>query len=294
MLLTEPWSKKGPFDQVFIQPAANDAGTALGACYYIWNQLLDKPRSQVMEHVFVGPEYSDSDGRAALAGNEYSRVNEQSDCDIPTKVAQLLAGGEIVAWYQGRMEFGQRALGNRSILADPRRPDIVYTLNDKVKHREYFRPMAASVLTERADEWFVIDRPTPSDSFMLTARLVREDKLGLIPAVTHVDNTCRIQRVDRIMNLRYHELLVEFEKITGVPMILNTSFNDREPIICTPDHAVTTCLKGGIRYLVLGDELIDFGAQEQLVKNDGDTISSTLELLCASLEVPVMRPFMSR
>jgi carbamoyltransferase len=252
----------GPFDGVFIQPAANDGGTALGACYYIWNQLLDQPRGQVLEHVFLGPEFSHSDCLAALAGKKYSKMTEQNNGGISTRVARLLAQGEIVAWHQGRMEFGPRALGNRSILADPRRADIIYTLNGKVKHREYFRPMAASVLTERADEWFVIDRPTPSDSFMVTARLVREERIGIVPAVTHVDNTCRIQRVDRITNPRFHELLTEFEKLTGVPMLLNTSFNDREPIICTPGNAVATCLKSGIRYLVLGNELIDFGAPD--------------------------------
>ena len=192
------------------------------------------------------------------------------------------------------MEFGPRALGNRSILADPRRADIVYTLNDKVKHREYFRPMAASVLTERAEKWFVIDKSTPSDAFMLTARRVRNDKLGIIPAVTHINNTCRIQRVDRATNLRYYELLTEFEKLTGVPMLLNTSFNDREPIICTPENAINTCLKGGIRYLVLGDKLIDFDAQEELPESDADTILNILELLGTNLEVPIMRPFMSR
>ena len=137
----------GPFDRVFIQPAANDGGTALGACYYIWNQLLDKPRGQGLEHVFLGPEFSQADSLAALAGKEYANLTEPSNGDIPTRVAQLLAQGEIVAWHQGRMEFGPRALGNRSILADPRRSDIVYTLNDKVKHREYFRPHGS----ERAD-----------------------------------------------------------------------------------------------------------------------------------------------
>jgi carbamoyltransferase len=249
----------GPFDEVFIQPAANDGGTALGACYYIWNHLLDQPRGQVLEHVFLGPEFSPADSLAALAGKKYANLTEQNHGGIPARVARLLAQGEIVAWYQGRMEFGPRALGNRSILGDPRRLDMVSTLNDKVKHRECFRPMGASVLTERADAWFVIDRPTPSDAFMLTARLVRQEKLGIVPAVTHVDHTCRIQRVDRITNPRFHELLTEFEQLTGVPMLLNTSFNDREPIICTPGNAVAMCLKNGIRYLVLGNELIDFG-----------------------------------
>jgi carbamoyltransferase len=263
----------GPFDGVFIQPAANDGGTALGACYYIWNQLLDQPRGPGLAHVFLGPEFSQADGLAALAGRDYSTIPEQNPGGISAMVARLLAQGEIVAWCQGRMEFGPRALGNRSILADPRRSDIIYTLNGKVKHREYFRPLAGSVLTERADEWFVLDRLTPSDAFMVTARLVREDKRGIIPAVTHVDNTCRIQRVDRETNPRFHELLTEFEELTGVPIVLNTSFNDREPIICTPQNAVATCLKSGIRYLVLGNELIDFGAPDLSAESDSTPFS---------------------
>lgn len=286
--------EEGPFDKVFIQPAANDAGTALGACYYVWNHLLGHPRSAAMEHVFLGPEFSGSEVATTLAGVEVDCVTERTGSATATAVARLISQGEIIAWFQGRMEFGPRALGNRSILADPRRPEIVHLLNDKVKHREFFRPFAASVLTECADEWFVIEKFTPSDAFMLTARFVRGEKLGKIPAVTHVDGTCRIQRVDPITNPRYHELLVEFNKLTGVPMVLNTSFNDREPIICTPEDAVATCRKGGIRYLVLGEELIDFGASKRPVESYEQAISRALDQLGPVLEVPVMRPFMSR
>ena len=286
--------ENGPFDGIFIQPAANDAGTALGACYYIWNQMLGKPRGPAMVHAFWGPEFSSSESSAALAKIKSAGIVEKNNRDITTMVAGLLAKGEIVAWFQGRVEFGPRALGNRSILADPRRADIVFAINDRVKHREYFRPMAASVLTERAEEWFVIDRPTPSDAFMLTARRIRDNKLGIIPAVTHIDNTCRIQRVSRATSPMYHGLLTEFEKLTGVPMVLNTSFNDREPIICTPENAVATCLNNGIKYLVIGNKLIDFGVKDLLIESDADTIFNTLELLGADLEVPVMRPFMSR
>jgi carbamoyltransferase len=283
----------GPFKEVFIQPAANDAGTAVGACYYVWNHIMGNQRGPAMDHAFFGPAFSHQDATPALQGTVYTLVSEQNDDGIVTKVAQLLANGEIVAWFQGRMEFGPRALGNRSILADPRRADIVYTLNDKVKHREFFRPMAASVLTERAEEWFVIERPTPSDAFMLTARAIRDEKMGIIPAVTHVDGTCRIQRVDRQTNPRYYKLLEEFEKLTGVPMLLNTSFNDREPIICTPEDAVATCQRGGIRYLIIEEDLIDFGIQNKRA-DAAEAIAHTLELLGPVLEIPVMRPFMSR
>jgi carbamoyltransferase len=286
--------EKGPFEEVFIQPAANDAGTALGACYYVWNHLLGNPRGQVMDHAFLGPAFSHPDTDSALKGIDYTQVSgKQKDGGVAATVARLLANGEIVAWYHGRMEFGPRALGHRSILADPRRADIVYTLNDKVKHREFFRPMAASVLTERAEEWFVIERPTPSDAFMLTARSVRDDKMGSIPAVTHVDGTCRIQRVNNETNPRYYKLLEEFEKLTGVPMLLNTSFNDREPIICTPEDAVATCQKGGIRYLFIEDDLIDLWAKCK-TEDAAKAISHALELLGSVLEFPVMRPFMSR
>jgi carbamoyltransferase len=173
------------------------------------------------------------------------------------QVAELIARGEVVAWFQGRMEWGPRALGNRSILADPRRAEIKQMINREIKHREFFRPFAASILTERAPDWFDIGHEAFSDRFMLYARKVRPDKLGRIPAVTHVDDTCRIQRVDAETNLQFHQLLREFERLTGVPMVLNTSLNDREPLICSPEDAFKTCRKAGIRYLVLGDRIID-------------------------------------
>jgi len=286
--------ENGPFDEVYIQPAANDAGTALGACYYIWNHLLENSRGPVMTHAYLGPAFSHSDNKAALADEEHAIVAGSTGKNLTQTVAQLLAGGEIVAWFQGRMEFGPRALGNRSILTDPRRADLVYALNDKVKHREYFRPMAASVLTDRTNDWFEAEQYTPSDAFMLTARTVREDKLGRIPAVTHVDGTCRIQRVDRETNPKFYELLTEFENLTGIPMLLNTSFNDREPIICTPKDAIATCRRGGIRYLLLGNEIIDFGSSNPAQQSDEQVIAHTLEQLGAGIEVPVIRPFMSR
>ncbi len=247
--------EQGPFENVFVQPAANDAGTALGACYYIWNNLLGKPRKAAMSHVYLGPEFLD-----------VSVISELQEKDIPAeridnieqKVAAIIASGEVVAWFQGRMEFGPRALGNRSILADPRRPDMVHQINEKIKHREYFRPFAASVLNDKADQWFEFSKHSISDFFMLYARKKHRNKLGKIPAVTHIDRSCRIQCVDREKNPRFYRLIEEFEKITGVPLVLNTSFNDREPIICSPKDAIKTCISAGIRFLAIGDYLVDF------------------------------------
>lgn len=253
--------EEGPFENVFIQPAANDAGTALGAAYYLGNQLLNQPRTGRLPNAYLGPEFD------VLSAKDRLFPNAPKSADICKGVAGLLARGEIVAWFQGCMEWGPRSLGNRSILADPRRSDMVHTLNDKIKHREFFRPFAASVLSEKAGEWFEFGKHASGDAFMLYSRKVRSDKLGQVSAITHVDGTSRIQCVEAATNPRFHRLIQEFEAITGVPMVLNTSFNDREPIICTPENAVETCLKAGIRYLAIGDYLMDF--QERNVAANG-------------------------
>jgi len=267
--------EEGPFDEVFIQPAANDAGTAIGACFHLWNQTLGAPKTVNLTDVYVGPAFPDALIEDAL--EEHDLAGTRPD-DLEATTARLIARGEVVAWFQGRMEFGPRALGNRSILADPRRADIVHYINDKVKHREYFRPFAASVLTEHAANWFDVDRETPSDAFMLCARKVRPERLGSVPAVTHVDGTCRLQRVDQSTNPRFHKLISAFEGLTGVPLLLNTSFNDSEPIICTPQDAVNTCRNAGIRYLVMGDRLIDFGAESlQASAGNASSLLSTFE-----------------
>ncbi len=260
--------EEGPFENVFIQPAANDAGTAMGAAYYLWNQQSgagilpaksDNDRKleacATLKHAYLGPEFD------PLASKDSLFPNARKSADICKDVAGLLARGEIVAWFQGRMEWGPRALGNRSILADPRRSDMVHVLNDKIKHREFFRPFAASVLDEKAEQWFQFAKRASGDAYMLYARKVQPGKLGQIPAVTHIDGTSRIQCVEAATNPRFHQLISEFEAVTGVPMVLNTSFNDREPIICTPENAVETCIKAGIRYLAIGDWLVDFQAE---------------------------------
>ena len=247
-------SENSPFEKIYIQPAANDAGTAIGACYYLWNQVLKNKERYLQENVYLGPEYSNTKIESVLSAQNIDYVKHEN---IQKTVAELLANGEVVAWFQGRMEFGPRALGNRSILADPRRVDMAHYLNEKIKHREFFRPFAASVLEEITNDWFDINNPSFSDKFMLFSRKVKNDKIGAIPAVTHFDNTCRIQTVSKSDNPKYYQLISEFEKLTNVPMLLNTSFNDSEPIICSPEDALNTCIKSDIRWLAIDDFLVD-------------------------------------
>jgi len=246
--------EEGGFEDLFVQPAANDAGTALGACYYLWNQVLGGERVETMAHSYLGPSFA-RDAVCLLSQVNPEAVAKASN--LPAQVARLIAQGSTVALFQGRMEFGPRALGNRSILADPRRADMVRLLNDKVKQREWFRPFAASVLAERACEWFAMERRTIADRFMVLAYPVRPEKLGLIPAVTHVDGTTRLQTVDRENNLVFHQVIEEFARITGVPLVLNTSLNESEPIVCSPADALRTCLKSGVDYLVIEGHIVD-------------------------------------
>ena len=242
------------FDKLFIQPAANDASTALGACYLIWNTLLGNNRTYEFESPFLGPEFSPMEVKDLLKrrGLNYEYVEH-----IEEKTALLLASGNVVGWFQGRMEVGPRALGNRSILFDPRRKDAVKHLNEKVKHREPFRPFCPSVLSDKVGDWFTFDSCAEQPArYMLVAVSVVESKRVLVPAIVHVDGTARIQIVNSQSNLLFYKLIKEFEKITGVPILLNTSFNDQEPIVCTPQDALATFLKTNIDYLVIGNYLI--------------------------------------
>jgi carbamoyltransferase len=245
--------ENGPFRRVYIQPAAHDAGTALGASYYIWNSFLKQERRETMVHAYWGPAFSSSDITHSLieSGLPYEYIE-----NIEVKVAELLSQGNIVGWFQGRLEFGPRALGNRSLLADPRHRNMREILNRKVKHREVFRPLAPSVLTEEVDKWFTIKKSTPASDFMLIAYPARDEKKDEIPAVIHVDNTSRVQTVSRETNSRYHSLITAFFKITGVPMVLNTSFNESEPIVCTPQNALNTFIRSGIDYLAIDNFLV--------------------------------------
>ena len=254
---------------VYIQAAAGDAGTSLGAALWVHHAELGAPRDGfVMEHCSWGPEYGEDEIRRALAagipesggqdgvwgaGGEIRIETVRDEARLTAATAAVLAGGEVVGWYQGRSEWGPRALGNRSILADPRRGDMKELLNRKIKRRESFRPFAPSILEERTGEWFTLSSPDP---FMVKVYPIRPEKRGQIPAVTHADGTGRLQTVSRRANPRYWALIRAFEERTGVPMVLNTSFNENEPIVNTPSEALDCFLRTRMDRLVLGDTMV--------------------------------------
>lgn len=246
-----------PFEKVYVHPAAGDGGLSVGAAFYVWHQLLGQPRSFTMEHAYWGPSYSAEEIRSAIQGGVVSRggysITELTGPELMRRTAAIIANGKILGWYQGRAEWGPRALGNRSIVADPRRPEMKEILNQRIKHREIFRPFAPSILAERTGEWFGKSYPSP---FMTLAYSVRPERRDKIPAPTHVDGTGRLQTVTAEANPRYHALISEFEKQTGVPVVLNTSFNDNEPIVCRPEEALDCFLRTRMDALVLGNYLI--------------------------------------
>ena len=205
-----------------------------------------------MEHAFWGPKYSDAECVAALtaAGLESVRLD---DDELFTHVAERIAAGDVVGWFQGRMEYGPRALGNRSIVADPRRPDMKDILNARIKQREPFRPFAPSILADATGEWFEQDYTSP---YMVLVYKTRIEKRELIPAVNHVDDTGRVQTVTEATSPRYYRLIKEFERLTGVPILLNTSFNENEPMVMTPQQAVETFQKTRMDLLVLGNSVV--------------------------------------
>jgi carbamoyltransferase len=247
--------REAGFDNVWIQPAAGDDGIAIGCAYYGYLALLKKPRSSVMTHAFLGAPYSDEDARAATDTwlVRLQTINTPSK-NICRDTARLLSEGHVFAWFQGRSEFGPRALGNRSILADPRKAEMKDKLNKRVKHRQAFRPFAPVVLAERANEIFEGDEESP---FMLLVKRVRPQWRDRIPAIVHVDGTARVQTVRQDQNERLYGLLKEFDAITGVPVLLNTSLNVKgEPIVETPADALACFLGTGIDYLALHDMLI--------------------------------------
>jgi carbamoyltransferase len=241
-----------PFEEVFVQPAAGDSGTAVGAALYVWHKELGHPRGFAMEHAYWGPEFSEAECSAALAAAGL-HAEHLDDAALFDHVAGRIAEGDVVGWFQGRMEFGPRALGHRSIVADPRRPDMKDVLNARIKHREPFRPFAPSVLAGSTAAWFEQDYTSP---YMVLVYKTRVDKRELIPAVNHVDDTGRLQTVTEEASPRFYRLIQAFERSTGVPILLNTSFNENEPIVMTPEQAVETFQKTRMDLLVLGNSVV--------------------------------------
>jgi carbamoyltransferase len=253
--------ERTPFREVYVQPAAADNGTALGAALHVFHHVLGQSRRFVMEHGYWGPEFGEPAIREALE-TRWSDLDAQGcrmrtagdDDELCRWTAERIADGRIVGWFQGRMEWGARALGNRSILADPRRKDMRDIINTKIKFREKFRPFAPSIAEEALDEYFVGAVPDP---FMIQVYPVRPEKRRVIPAVTHADGSGRLQTVSRRTNPLYHQLLRAFEKATGVPVLLNTSFNENEPIVHKPSEALDCFLRTGMDSLVLGRITVD-------------------------------------
>jgi carbamoyltransferase len=238
-----------PFKRVFVQPAAGDSGTALGVCYQIYNGILKGQHRNVMTGAYTGPEFSNEQIRPMLDESGLG-FECYTDAELTKRAAQDIAAGLVVGWFQGRMEFGPRALGNRSIVVDPRRADMKEVLNDRIKKREPFRPFAPSILEERVGDYFEQTHPAPS---MLMVYQIKEERRKEIPAVTHVDGSGRLQTVSREVNQRYYQLISDFAELTGVPVILNTSFNENEPIVCTPQEAIECFRKTKMDALYLGN-----------------------------------------
>ncbi len=277
--------REGPFEDIWIQPAAGDAGGALGVAQLIWHRHYKRPRAvrpgrDGMKGALLGPEFSPSEIERYLK-SQGAVYGGWERSELLQKAARILADGKVLGWFNGRMEFGPRALGSRSILGDPRNPRMQAQMNLKIKFREGFRPFAPSVLRERVSEYFELDRESP---YMLLVAEVKKhrqipmnedqrvlwgiDRLNVprsdIPAVTHVDYSARIQTVSRETHPDYYDLIKEFEKLTGCPVLVNTSFNVRgEPIVCTPDDAYRCFMRTGLDYLVLGPFLLDKAEQPE-------------------------------
>lgn len=246
-----------PFKKVYIQSAAGDAGGAIGAAFAVWNQFNRNSSRFVMEHAYWGPEFNNEQILAAL--DDRSDELKSNNCTIEQiqkedalceRTAEAISEGKVLGWFQGRMEWGPRALGNRSIICDPRRADMKDILNLKIKRRESFRPFAPSIIREETSNWFEDDDDVP---FMMKVFQIREEKRHQIPAVTHVDGSGRLQTVFKKSNPRYYRLIEAFRDITGVPIVLNTSFNETEPVVCRPEEALDCFLRTNMDVLVLGN-----------------------------------------
>jgi carbamoyltransferase len=248
-----------PFKKVYIQSAAGDAGGAIGSAFAVWHKL-SKKRSFVMDHAYWGPRFKNTFIKNLL--DENTNILLENECEVEfldnedvlcDQIVAAISEGKVIGWFQGRMEWGPRALGNRSILCDPRRGDMKEILNKKIKRRESFRPFAPSILQEKVCDWFEQDDDVP---FMMQVYPIREEKRELIPAVTHVDGSGRLQTVSANSNPLYHKLISSFEELTGVPMLLNTSFNENEPVVCRPEEALSTFLRTKMDVLVLGNWVV--------------------------------------
>jgi carbamoyltransferase len=254
--------ERTPFREVFVQPAAGDDGTALGAAFHVEHAVLGRPRRYVLEDAGTGPSFSDEAVAAALAplrsggGDEPFHVERLDDARLFAEVASAISEGKVVGWFQGGSEWGPRALGHRSIVADPRRPEMREILNVRIKHREPWRPFAPSVLEERVGRYFERSEPCP---FMTMVYRVREAERKSVPAITHVDGSARLQTVSARTDPRYHALIQAFEARTGVGLVLNTSFNDHEPIVATPEHAIACFRKTRMDLLAIGNWVVRRG-----------------------------------
>jgi len=254
--------RETPFRHVYIQSAAGDAGGAIGAAFVVHHQVNPQAgRAFVMDHAFWGGHFGEAEMREALGVRREALDAEncsidliEDEAELCCRTAQAVSEGRVIGWFQGRMEWGPRALGNRSIVCDPRRADMKEILNLKIKRRESFRPFAPSILRENVSDWFEEDDEVP---FMMKVFQIREEKRDKIPAVTHADGSGRLQTVYERANPLYYHLIQEFEKITGVPMVLNTSFNENEPVVCKPKEALACFLRTKMDVLVLGDWFIE-------------------------------------
>jgi carbamoyltransferase len=256
-----------PFKRLYVQSAAGDAGGAIGAAIVAWHEMnASKSGSDrfVMDHAYWGPGFSEEeigallDAKSAeIAGQGCAVTRLDDERALCRRTAQAIADGKVVGWFQGRMEWGPRALGNRSIVCDPRRADMKDILNLKIKRRESFRPFAPSMLREHVAEWFETDDDVP---FMMQVYPIREEKRALIPAVTHVDGSGRLQTVTRETNPRYYALIEAFRELSGVPMVLNTSFNENEPVVCKPEEALDCFLRTKMDLLVMGNWVVERGS----------------------------------
>jgi carbamoyltransferase len=254
---------QSPFKHCYIQSAGGDAGGAIGAAFHVWHDLPEGQRAKrhfVMDHAYWGPSATPQEIAGAIAARRGDI--EAAQCTVETvadeaalcrRTAAAIADGKVIGWFQGRLEWGPRALGNRSILADPRRADMKDILNLKIKRRESFRPFAPSILREAVPEWFETDDDVP---FMMQVFRIRPARRASIPAVTHVDGSGRLQTVTRAGNALYHRLIAAFGELTGVPIVLNTSFNENEPVVCRPEEALDCFLRTKMDMLVLGDMFI--------------------------------------